>query len=79
MSNPFDSLLNAGVAIAIPIIGLATIAVIVSRNANTTNVISASSNGLATAIHAATAPVTGSTGFDFSNFGGLTGGGLPIG
>lgn len=61
--NPF---IEAAVTIALAVIGLATVSVIISRNANTSGVISASANGLAKTIGAATAPVSGGT-----NFGGL--------
>jgi hypothetical protein len=40
------------------IVGLATVAVILSNHANTANVISAASSGLATDIKAAVAPVS---------------------
>jgi len=61
------------VAIALAIIGLATLAVILSRNANTAGVIGASSRGLAQDIGAAISPVTG------GSFGalGATGGEIP--
>jgi len=53
--------------IAAGIIGLATIAVLVSRNAQTSNVISAGGNAFANLINAAVAPVSG---------GGFGGGGM---
>lgn len=53
------------VTIATLIIGVAILAVLVSRNAQTAQVIRAASGGFATMLGAATAPVTG-----FGNFGG---------
>lgn len=47
------------VTIAVAIIGLATLAVIVSRNANTTGVINSASSGFAKALATAISPVTG--------------------
>lgn len=67
--------LNAFVSVALALVGLAVIATLVSKNANTTGVLSSSFGGLATGIKAATAPVTGSIGYDF---GGLTGLGSPL-
>ena len=45
------------------IVGLAIIATLVSQNARTPEVISASFGGFGDAIRAATAPVTGASGF----------------
>lgn len=50
---------NAIVAVIVAIIGLATLAVILSKQANTASVIQASSQGLGTLINAAVSPVTG--------------------
>lgn len=46
--------------ILIAIIGVATLAVILSRNSNTTGVISAASAGFSQSLAAALSPVTGS-------------------
>jgi hypothetical protein len=54
-----DKFMESAVTIAVAIIGLATIAVLVSRNANTAGVIGAGGGALAQGIEAATAPVTG--------------------
>jgi hypothetical protein len=64
--------------IAVAIIGIAILAVLVSRNANTSGVIQAATGGFAQDLSAATAPVTG--GSSMSNFGtlGFTGGLAPI-
>jgi hypothetical protein len=64
-----DNLVTAIVSIVLAIIGLASLSVILSPNAQTSNVIKSASGGLATDIQAATGPVTG---------GGL-GGGLSFG
>ncbi len=57
-----DRLIQELGVIAAGIIGLATIAVLVSRNANTAGVINASGNAFVNSINAATAPVR-ATGF----------------
>lgn len=54
-----DHLFTTAASIALAVIGLALVAVLVSRNANTAGVISAAAGGLSTAIGAATAPVSG--------------------
>ena len=54
--------------IATAIIGLAIVAVLVSRNANTANIVSASTSGFAQTLSAATAPVTGGGGYSSSGF-----------
>ena len=68
-----SEIIGAIVSIALAIVGLATLAVILSRGSNTSGVLSAGGSALARDISAATAPVTGST------FGalGATGGDLP--
>lgn len=57
-----DNLVTAIVSIVLAIIGLASLATILSSNAQTSNVIKAASGGLATDIQAATGPVTGGMG-----------------
>jgi PRD1 phage membrane DNA delivery len=59
-----------GAAIITAIIGLAIIAVLVSKQSNTTGVIQAGASGLGTILGAAVSPVTG------SNVGGAGTGGL---
>jgi len=54
-----DQLWQGVVTIAVAIIGVATLAVLVSKNANTSQVINSAGNAFATALGAATAPVTG--------------------
>lgn len=48
--------------IALAIVGVASLAVVVSRNANTVGVITASGNAFTNALGVAVSPVTGSTG-----------------
>lgn len=50
---------NAIIAIALAIIGLATLSVILSKEAKTSSVIQASTTGLGILIQAAVSPVTG--------------------
>jgi hypothetical protein len=61
-----DRIFEQITVIAVAIIGVAILAVIVSKNANTAGVIAAASKGFATALGAATAPVTGQS---FGTFG----------
>lgn len=55
-----EQLFNSMVTIAMAIIGVAIVAVLVSRQANTANVLTSAGNAFARALGAATAPVTGS-------------------
>lgn len=55
-----DRLVDGAVSIAVAIVGVALLAVLVSRNANTAGVISASGNAFTSALNAATGPVSGS-------------------
>lgn len=57
-----DNLTTGIVSIVIAIIGLASLSVILSKNANTGSVIQAATGGLGTDIQAATAPVSGGLG-----------------
>ena len=54
-----DNLITAVVSIALAIVGVATLSVILSKNANTAGVIGAGGNALALDLAAATAPITG--------------------
>jgi hypothetical protein len=63
------------VTIATAIVGIAIVAVLVSNNAQTGNVIQAATGGFAQDIQAATGPVTGSA-FGSTGFSGQGGGGL---
>lgn len=65
MNQITESLVTIGVAI----IGLATLAVIVSNRANTANVISSGASGFAHILGAAVSPVTGGLGYG-GNFSG---------
>lgn len=50
------------VTIAVAIVGVATLAVLVSRNANTAGVISSAGRAFSESLRAATGPVTGGVG-----------------
>lgn len=67
-----SEVISAGLAIVLAIIGLATLAVLVSKNANTAGLFSAGSTGLARDLQAAEAPILGTSGLL-----GATGGELP--
>jgi PRD1 phage membrane DNA delivery len=67
-----NQLLNSVVTVAVAIIGVAIVAVLVSRNANTSQVISSASQGFSGALSTALSPVSGSSSL---NFGGFPGGG----
>lgn len=54
------------VTIAVAIIGVAIIATLVSKNANTANVIKSAGGAFSQALNAATGPVSGG-GFSFNN------------
>ena len=69
-----DSLITAVVSILMAIVGVAIIAVLVSKNANTTGVISAGGSAFSGALGTALSPVTGGGGF-----GSFTGGGASFG
>jgi hypothetical protein len=55
-----DSVMGGVLTVATAIVGLAVLAVLVSRSANTANVISSAAHGFAEDIGAAVSPVTGS-------------------
>lgn len=57
-----NSLWSGVVTIAVAIIGVAIVATLVSRNAQTPQVISSAGNAFAKALQAATGPVTGGGG-----------------
>ena len=58
-----DNLFTGLSTVVLGIIGLATIAVILSKNANTSGVIQAAASGLGNDITAAVSPVTNAGGF----------------
>ncbi len=72
-----ESAITSIVTVITAIIGIAILAVLVSRNSNTAGVIQAGAGGLAQDISAATAPVTGGGGIGSFNFSG--GAGYPYG
>ena len=57
-----EAFVNSIVTVLLAIIGVATLAVIVSKQADTGNVIQAGTSGLANLLQVATGPVTGSGG-----------------
>jgi hypothetical protein len=62
-----DQLISSVVTVMTAIVGLAIIATLVSKNANTAGVITAGSNGFSSSLTAALAPVDGNSGFGGSN------------
>lgn len=54
-------------AIAMAIVGVAILAILVSRNANTSGVLGAAGSAFSGALSAAEAPVTGATSFHVGN------------
>lgn len=70
-----DQLVSSAVTVATAIIGLAIIAVLVSKNANTSGVLNAGGSAFSRALAAAEAPVTGtsSMGSSFQGFSGDAG------
>jgi hypothetical protein len=56
------------VTIGVAIVGVATLAVLVSKNANTSGVIKSTGDAFAKALGAATAPVTGGGGMGMNGF-----------
>lgn len=58
-----DNIISGIVTVMTAIIGVAILAVIVSKNSNTSGVISSAGSAFAGALSAATAPITGSTSF----------------
>ncbi len=66
-----DSLVTAVVTVLMAIVGVAIIAVLVSKNANTTGVIQAGSQGFSSSLATALSPVVGGGG----GYGSFTGGG----
>lgn len=54
-----DNLITAVVSIVLAIIGLASLSVVLSKNANTSGVLQSAAQGLSTDIGAAVAPIGG--------------------
>lgn len=69
-----DALIHSLVTVLTAIVGLAIIAVIVSKQANTAGVISAGGSAFASDLAAAVSPITGGGGFGSFSGGGV---GLP--
>lgn len=70
-----SDIMGSVVTIATAIVGVAILATLVSRNANTAGVISAAGNAFSGALGVAEGPVTGASGGGLGNMGGFTGGG----
>jgi hypothetical protein len=66
-----DSLVTSAVTVIMAIVGVAIIAVLVSKNANTSGVLGAGASGLSTGLGTALSPITGggSLGLSFSTAG----------
>lgn len=62
-----NELLSAGVSIALAIVGVALLAVLVSRNANTSGVLTAAGNAFSGALAVAEGPVSGNAPFHVGN------------
>ena len=60
-----ESLVTSVTTVLLAIVGVAIIAVLVSKNANTVGVIGAGSSGFSQSLMAALSPVTGSGTFNF--------------
>lgn len=56
-----DRLVDGAVSIAVAIVGVALLAVLVSRNSQTPAVFTSAGNAFSNALRAATGPVTGNT------------------
>lgn len=68
-----DSIITSVVTVLTAIVGVAIIATLVSKNANTAGVIQAGGSAFSQSLGTALAPVTGGGGF-----GSFTGGGAPL-
>jgi uncharacterized membrane protein YbjE (DUF340 family) len=64
-----DQLITSVVTVLTAIVGVAIIAVLVSRNADTANVIGAGGRAFSGALGTALSPVTGGSGFNFAGGG----------
>lgn len=67
-----EQLVTSVVTITMAIIGVAIIAILVSKNANTTAVLSAGSSAFSGALGTALSPVTGSGTFNYGGGGSLS-------
>lgn len=68
-----EALINSIVTVATAIIGVAILAVLVSKNSNTTGVIQAGGNAFGNALGVALSPVSGNGFSSFTGGGGLQG------
>lgn len=63
-----EQLFTSITSIALAIVGIAIVAVLVSKNANTSGVVSSAGSALAQDIQAAVSPVSGNSFGGFTNF-----------
>lgn len=70
-----DQLITSVVTIATAIVGVAIVAVLVSKNAQTGSVISSATSGFATDLQAAVSPITGGSSSSLMSLNSFTGGG----
>lgn len=63
-----DKMIESAVTIAVAIIGLATVAVLVSRNAQTPKLISSAGQAFSEGLSVAVSPVTGGGGYAGAGF-----------
>lgn len=75
-----NNVLEPIVTVAVAIVGVAILAVLVSRKSNTAGVLAAAGSAFANSLSAATGPVTGAVSAPVNNIGGggFGGGGLSI-
>jgi hypothetical protein len=64
-----DNLVNGAVSIAIAIVGIALLAVLVSKNANTSGVLQSAGGAFSQALQAAEGPVSGNSLLGGTTFG----------
>ena len=66
-----EQLVTSVVTVSLAIVGVAIIAILVSKNANTTGVLQAGSAAFSGALATAEAPITGASTFNFGGGGSL--------
>jgi hypothetical protein len=69
-----DELMRSIVTVLLAVTGIAFVATLVSKNANTAQVIQAGAGGFSTVLGTALSPVTGAS----QSFGGFSGGAQPL-
>lgn len=66
-----ESLVSSVTSVLLAIVGVAIIAVLVSKNANTSGVISSGGSAFSQDLGTALSPITGATGFSFGGSGAI--------